>query len=169
MIVHVSIKIETRLSLSLQSLKRQPFLKGTHPSPTRKMLVLLLSVDNFLRSRLLPTRALGVVFGFLLLRFARIRFRLPFSVGKRTNDTHRTREEEVEVSARERSIKKKDTHNMRNQKKTRVPPTKKYAKVYLVRLLELFLLRVGELLFLLRLFVDGHFYCYRACVRVCVR
>ena len=57
---------------------------------------------------------------------------------------------------------------MRNQKKTRSPP-KKYAKVYLVRLLELFLLRVGELLFLLRLFVDGHFYCYRVCVRVCVR
>jgi len=65
------------------------------------MLVLLLSVDNFLRSRLLPTRALGVVFGFLLLRFARIRFRLPFSVEKRTNDTHRTREEEEEMSARE--------------------------------------------------------------------
>ena len=92
-----------------------------------------------------------------------------FVVGKRTNDTHRTREEEEEMSARERSIKKKDTHNMRNQKKTRVPPTKKYAKVYLVRLLELFLLRVGELLFLLRLFVDGHFYYYRVCVRVCVR
>ena len=79
--MYVSIKIETRLSLSLsKSFQGNLFLKGTPFTDSKKMC--FLSVDNFLRSRLLPTGALGVVFGFLLLRFARIRFRLPILSGK---------------------------------------------------------------------------------------
>jgi hypothetical protein len=74
-----------------------------------------LSVDNFLRSRLLPTGALGVVFGFLLLRFARIRFRLPFLSGK---ERHQNASEEV--SARERLITRIIPPRFEEKKKKKV-------------------------------------------------
>ena len=119
-----------------------------------------LSVDNFLRSRLLPTGALGVVFGFLLLRFARIRFRLPFLSGKERHQKVSAREIDYAhySAAFRRKEKEKSNLTCETKIKTSPPPSKKYARFYLVGLLELFLLRVGELVFLCGLFVDGHFY-----------